>query len=317
MILESGADLGAWSVRLWRTAPTSSAWLVTTAPRAFELRFTRPERERCRGTIRDTAVERVTGSNRHGQLGRFGLRASSSLVSRLSQNGVPSVCLGSASRHRAPSVRAVDRDGEGCADLPHECVGQPSEPRFEDRVSDALDGIRVDHTAVGDRVIARREADLADKAADRGGAWRDESAPVSRDHRLAGTTSGQRPNSARSRPQTSPRAGSAVTTVQRLAKRRQVTPLVDHGGLGVPGSSRPRGCPAPAHRERGSSHFGAPPRDGAAWEAGARGRLSQSATCRLAVVSKVLDHRGAAGAQETVAGTLRVCREAMKSRITG
>jgi hypothetical protein len=45
--------------------------------------------------------------------------------------------------------------------------------------------------------------------------------------------------------------------------------------------------------------------------------MSQSTTCRSTEVAKVLDHRGAAGAQETVAGTFRVCREAMKSRMTG
>jgi hypothetical protein len=52
----------------------------------------------------------------------------------------------------------------------------------------------------------------------------------------------------------------------------------------------------------------------------ATARLQRSAAhgcCRPTVVSKVLDHGGGAGAQETVAGTFRVCREAMKSRITG
>src|SRR5687768_9457220 len=49
--------------------------------------------------------------------------------------------LGSATE--TASVRAVDRDGEGCADLPHARVGQPSEPLNEDCNRDALDRVHV------------------------------------------------------------------------------------------------------------------------------------------------------------------------------
>jgi hypothetical protein len=71
----------------------------------------------------------------------------------------------------AASVRAVDRDGEGCADLPHARVGQPPESLDEDRDRDALDRVHVDNAAAGYRVLAGLEADFADEAADRGGAW--------------------------------------------------------------------------------------------------------------------------------------------------
>ena len=110
-----------------------------------------------------------------------------------------------ASSTETASVRAVDCDGEGQADLPHARVGQPSEPLDEDRERDALDRVHVDHAAAGYRVLAGLEADFADEAADRGRAWCDECAPVSGDHGVAGEDddrAGRRPPSAISHHQT-------------------------------------------------------------------------------------------------------------------
>jgi hypothetical protein len=109
------------------------------------------------------------------------------------------------------SVRAVDRDGEGCADRPHARVGQPSEPFDEDRDGDALDRVHVDHATAGYRVLAGLEPDVADEAADRGGARCDECAPVSWDHRVG---RGRRPGGARSRPSrtTRPHRARAVSS---------------------------------------------------------------------------------------------------------
>jgi hypothetical protein len=95
---------------------------------------------------------------------------------------VPGAGCGTA----AASVRAVDRDGEGSADLSHASVGQPSEALDEDRNGDTLDRVQVDRAASGYRILARLETDFADEAADRGRAWRDKCTPVSRDHRIAG-----------------------------------------------------------------------------------------------------------------------------------
>jgi hypothetical protein len=129
--------------------------------------------------------------------------------------------------HRAVSVRAVDRVGEGSADLPHARVGQPSEPLDEDRDRDALDRVHVDHAAAGYRVLAGLEADFADE----GAACRREGA--------ARCGRGRDPGRVPSRC-----SGSG---------RRWVH--VGGGRL------------APAHPERGSGDGGALPRAGAAWEA--------------------------------------------------
>jgi hypothetical protein len=68
--------------------------------------------------------------------------------------------LPAGSSTETASVRAVDRDGEGSADLPHACVGQPSEPLSEDRDRDALDRVQVDHAMAGHRVLVGLEADF-------------------------------------------------------------------------------------------------------------------------------------------------------------
>ncbi len=117
----------------------------------------------------------------------------------------------------ASSVRAIDRNGKGFADLGHTRVGQPTEPLDEDCDGHALDRVHVDYATTGFRVLAGLEVAFAHEATDRGGAWCDEGAPVSGDHASRErATTGRRPISGISYQQFSPRSGSVVASGWRL-----------------------------------------------------------------------------------------------------
>jgi len=149
---------------------------------------------------------------------------------------------GDSASPRSRPRRLGLRRSAACAYRPTVRAGRPGCDR------DTLDRVYVDHAAAEHRVLARLETDLADEAADRGGAWCDEHAPVSRDHCVAGEDGDRRrPISAISHHQISLRAGNLVTTVRRL---RGTTP--DHPTHPVrPGGARRRRCSSPRLRPNG------------------------------------------------------------------
>lgn len=87
-----------------------------------------------------------------------------------------------AGGQRLRSVRAVDGDSQGGADLPHPVLGQPAETFDQDGDRDRLHGIQVDRRSTRHRVLTGLEEDLAREASDRGGAGGDQCSTVARDH---------------------------------------------------------------------------------------------------------------------------------------
>jgi hypothetical protein len=112
----------------------------------------------------------------------------------------------------AESDFAGDGDLQGSADLTHPLVAESAEALDERPQRHALDRIEVDDRGPWNGVLARLEQHLTRDTTDPCRAGPDQRAKARNRQSRESTTTGRRPTPASSHHQTSPRAGSAVTT---------------------------------------------------------------------------------------------------------
>jgi hypothetical protein len=79
-----------------------------------------------------------------------------------------------------PSVGAIDRYAERCADLSHAAIAQSTKTINEDSHRHAFNGVKIDRRTSRDRIVGGFQNDLTVQPSDRGRARRHQRTPKSR-----------------------------------------------------------------------------------------------------------------------------------------